>query len=192
MTQLLTRFYLVRHGETEENVAGILQGHLPGTLTARGRKQVAALRESLATAHFDAILSSDLKRAADTAEILNEGLHLPLTLTPLLRERDWGGLTGCPYKQARVDQFPADVESLEAMFERAGRFLSFAWDNYAGQRVLVVTHGLYARCIQAVHGGLTLRDVPRMENTEVRLVEMKNAPVLVDRGVEGPDVVSAN
>ena len=70
---------LVRHGETEENVAQIMQGHLPGHLTTRGKTQVAALREQLVQSgkSFDVLLASDLQRTLDTAAILNEAFQLP-------------------------------------------------------------------------------------------------------------------
>lgn len=81
----MTHLYLARHGETEENVAQILQGLMPGHLTARGREQAAELRDKLVAAHtaFDVMLTSDLQRALDTANIINGGLHLPLTPMPL-------------------------------------------------------------------------------------------------------------
>ena len=90
----MIELYLVRHGETEENVAGILQGHLPGRLTAAGVCQAEALRDALAGVTFDALVVSDLARTVATAEVLNGRRGLPVDLCPLLRERDWGSLTG--------------------------------------------------------------------------------------------------
>lgn len=175
----MTALYLARHGETEENVAGILQGHLPGHLTERGRRQAAALRDRLAAApvRFDAFLVSDLRRVTDTARIVNEALRLPLSPTPLLRERDWGSLTGKPVAQARgMAEFPEDVESVEEMFRRAHRFLIYIKERHAGQHVLALGHGLFNRCIQAALRGCAIRDVPRMQNAEVRRIDVGDFP----------------
>ena len=67
------RICFVRHGETKENLARILQGHLPGTLTENGTKQAVLLQKQLDMSTFDAIVSSDLKRVTDTVEILLDG-----------------------------------------------------------------------------------------------------------------------
>lgn len=190
--QPMTELYLVRHGETAENVAGILQGHLPGTLTPAGRAQAVALREQLAGCHFDVMLTSDLRRAADTARLLNATLGLPLVTLPLLRERDWGELTGCPVEEARGRKMPPSVETVKAMSARALNLLRLVAGQYEGRAVLAVTHGLFARCVQAVWSGTTIREVPRMANTEVRRLCIDNAPVRGDRGVAGADVVSAD
>lgn len=74
----------------------ILQGHLPGNLTEQGKEQVRKAAERLAEAgvEFKCIVSSDLKRAMDSAHIIAERLHLPITPMQELRERDWGIYTG--------------------------------------------------------------------------------------------------
>ena len=80
--------YLARHGQTEENMARIFQGHLPGRLTVEGISQAEVLRDSLKRIPLDAVVSSDLKRCMDTAEIVMEGRELPWETTSLLREID--------------------------------------------------------------------------------------------------------
>lgn len=59
--------YLARHGQTEENMTRIFQGHMPGTLTVEGIAQAEALRDTLRDISLDAVVSSDLKRCVDTA-----------------------------------------------------------------------------------------------------------------------------
>lgn len=164
----MTHLYLARHGETEENVAQILQGLMPGHLTARGREQAAELRDKLVAAHtaFDVMLTSDLQRALDTANIINGGLHLPLSPCPLLRERDWGSFTGTPITIARSSQMPDDAESVQAMFERAKRFINYIYKVYHNQSVLAIGHGLFNRTIQAAFAHCEIRDIPRMQNAE--------------------------
>lgn len=159
--------YLARHGETEENVARILQGHLPGHLTQQGLEQARRLRDSLQHIAFDALLCSDLQRCLDTAAIVNEPHRLPLRPTPLLRERDWGTHTGNPIRSISGGIDPS-AESVEALFARAERFLQMLRQQYEGKTVLVVGHGLFNRVIQGAFYGKSIREIPRMENAEVR------------------------
>jgi broad specificity phosphatase PhoE len=64
------RLILTRHGETEENKLGIVQGHMQGTLSKEGIHQAEKLAERLRKEKIDAIFSSDLKRAVDTSKII--------------------------------------------------------------------------------------------------------------------------
>ena len=90
----MTTLYLVRHGETVDNVNQIMQGQTQGRLTANGIVQAQQVRDQMASESFSAIIASDLKRSVDTATIIAEPHHLDVVQTPLLRERDWGGFTG--------------------------------------------------------------------------------------------------
>lgn len=167
-----TIMYLTRHGQTEENVSHILQGWMPGHLSTEGIKQVSSLRDRLKDVHFDALVCSDLKRCIDSANILNEQHHLPITTTPLLRERNWGSLTGKnilnEVVNLNVKEFPADVESEFHIYERALKFIRFIQQHFAGKQILAVGHGMIDRYIQAVWKGTTIREIPRMENAEIR------------------------
>lgn len=187
----MVTLYLARHGETEENTAHILQGLLPGTLTATGRAQAAALGDQLAHSgiRFDVLLSSDLKRAVDTAEIISHRLGMTVGLLPLLRERDWGKATGRRIGTVQLTPPPEGLESLEAMAGRAARFLTFLRQHYDGQCVLAVSHGLFARCIQAVWAGKAIQDIPKMQNAEVRQLLVGEVS---HSGISEADVVSAD
>lgn len=90
----MTTIYLARHGQTEENLMRIFQGHLPGTLTADGIEQAINLGKELKDTHIDCILSSDLKRVTDTVSYAMKDRNLPWEMTKLLREIDWGKWTG--------------------------------------------------------------------------------------------------
>ncbi len=188
----MTHLYLARHGETEENVAQILQGLMPGHLTARGREQAAELRDKLVAAHtaFDVMLTSDLQRALDTANIINGRLHLPFSPCPLLRERDWGSLTGTPITIARSSQMPDDAESVQAMFERAKRFITYIYKVYHNQSVLAIGHGLFNRTIQAAFANCEIRDIPRMQNAEVRHIAIDHLPAQWNSSTQ--DAISAD
>lgn len=169
---MTTTLYLARHGETEENVAQILQGHLPGHLTERGRNQAVQLRNTLVQSgvSFDALLTSDLQRTIDTTQIVNEAFHLQPMLCPLLRERDWGSLTGHTIAEAHQVSLPADAETVEQLFERARQFLEYVSQTFPNQHVLCIGHGLFCRCIIAANEGCLISDVPRMQNAEVRSI----------------------
>lgn len=166
--------YLVRHGQTEENAQNILQGHIPGHLSEEGIKQVKLLRDKLCTIHFDTLISSDLKRCADTAAILNEPHHLPILYDCHLRERDWGPFTGMDILKARklIDD---RAESMDSMAERATFFLEKICQEYENKRLLVVSHGLICRVIQACYYHVSYRDIPRMDNAECRQITI-NTP----------------
>lgn len=170
----MTTLYLTRHGETVDNVAQVLQGCTPGRLTEKGEQQAIELGRRLANEgiHFDALVSSDLARAVHTAQLINESLHLPLTLCPLLRERDFGSFTRVKIDYARSHPVPDDAESVEALFNRAHRFIQYIIDHYPDQTVLAVGHGLFDRCIQAALRGVAIGDIPHMANAEVRRLEL--------------------
>ena len=163
-----TTLFLVRHGETVDNANKIMQGQTQGQLNDEGVRQAQQLRERLAGTSIDAVVSSDLKRAVDTARIVAGPHGLEVVTTPLLRERDWGSFTGRYIPDLKDEVWPDDIETLDAMLARAGRFLSFIKAQYPGKTVLAVGHGIVNKAIQAVHYGKQMREVERMTNCEVR------------------------
>lgn len=174
----MTDLYLIRHGETQENVAQILQGHLPGQLTALGHQQAEAVGKQLAEQKFDALLCSNLQRTLDTAAIINKYLKPQLTITPcpLLRERDWGSSTGKVIAVAKAEGIASDAESVNEMYARALHFLTFVKQQYDNKKVIAVGHGLFNRIIQAVLLGCSKKEIPRMQNAEVRHLSIQSLP----------------
>ena len=168
----MTTVYLTRHGETVDNANQIMQGQTQGQLNETGIRQAEELRRELSRQSFDAIVSSDLHRAVQTAEILAEGRGLTVVTTPLMRERDWGGFTGRYIPDLKGEPRPADVESLDALLGRAGECLRFFREHYEGKIVLAVGHGIINKAIQAVFYGKQMREVERMTNCEVRLLNL--------------------
>ncbi len=90
----------------------------------------------------------------------------------MLRERDWGSFTGRYIPDLKDEAWPDDIETLDAMLERAGRFLSFIKTQYPGKTVLAVGHGIINKAIQAVFYGKQMPQVERMLNCEVRTLEL--------------------
>lgn len=166
--------YLTRHGQTEQNLARIFQGQMQGTLTEEGKRQAAELGERLADIHFDTLISSDLDRARKTVEIAFGNRNIPHMTTPLLREIDWGSWTGQPIPSIRL-QRPADAETDEMLYTRAGKFLEYLKTNFDGQTLLAVGHGMINRRIVACLENLSedqIKEVPVFSNCEYRIFQV--------------------
>ena len=168
----MTTLYLVRHGETKENVAKIMQGQRQGELTPTGIAQMEELAVSLSEIHFDSIISSDLQRAYDSAQILSHQWKQPVQTTPLLRERDWGDFTGRFIPDLKGLPMPDNVEKMEDLLNRAKSFLEWVKTNYQGKAILAVGHGIINKAIQAVHYGKQTREIPKMSNAEYRVLKL--------------------
>ncbi|MCF2580497.1 histidine phosphatase family protein [Bacteroides caecigallinarum] len=167
----MTTIYLARHGQTEENLMRIFQGHLPGTLTADGIEQARNLGKELEGITIDCILSSDLKRVIDTVNYAMANRHLPWEKTKLLREIDWGKWTGLKIDSVDKQNPPEDAETKEMLYERGKRIVEYIKEKYSGKNVLVVAHGLINRSIQAHILGVDINElynIPHMKNAEVR------------------------
>lgn len=152
----LTRICLVRHGETEWNVARRLQGQIDIKLNAVGLRQAEATADWLVQEPISAVYSSDLKRARTTAEHIARRLHLPLVLAPEVRERRYGVFEGLTYDEARAlhpeayarfeardpDYAFADGgESLTTFGARVSARLQEIVGRHPGEMVVIVTHG---------------------------------------------------
>src|SRR5579884_1391455 len=128
----MTDLLLVRHGETDWNAEGRLQGHTDRPLSDFGRRQAKELAERLSGERVDAIYASDLARARETAEIVGERLGLPVVIDPDLREKNWGsweGLTGD--ERAGVEY---EGETTEAHRDRVLRAIERIVERHPDQR----------------------------------------------------------
>jgi 2,3-bisphosphoglycerate-dependent phosphoglycerate mutase len=153
---MTARLCLIRHGETDWNVARRIQGHTDIPLNHTGLEQARLLAQSLADESFDAIYSSDLGRARQTAEATAHRLHQLVQLDPSLRERHYGDFQARTYDESRTlypeayarfearepgAAFPGGGESLEVFFARVRSTLNRIADAHPLGSVLVVTHG---------------------------------------------------
>lgn len=154
----MTRLIIWRHGNTDWNAADRVQGQSDVPLNELGREQAAAAAPLLAALRPDAIFSSDLRRAADTARALSALTGLPVRTDSRLRERyygHWQGLTIAevaeryPVEHARWragEPAPGcEIESLEDVGKRVGEALQAAAEAVPGGTVVVATHGGAAR-----------------------------------------------
>ena len=151
----MTRLVAVRHGETDWNREGRMQGWAPVPLNGTGREQATATGRWLAERYeFDRVLASDLLRTRETTDLLLEAVDAPATFEPAWRERDVGvyqGLT-CGDVESRFPEFglsetayktteavPEGGESLRTVEERVtDRFEDLRGGD---ETLLVVTHG---------------------------------------------------
>ena len=166
----MTILYLVRHGQTTDNVAQIMQGQRQGQLTPEGESQIGILADKLANVRFDAFVSSDLRRAIDSCSIIARRHDMEVLTTPLLRERDWGDFTGRFIPELKGLDFPDNVEKIDEMLHRAEEFLLWISDNYPYQTVLAMGHGIINKAIQAVYHHKPISSIPRMINAEYRIL----------------------
>lgn len=170
----ITRFCLVRHGETDWNGEKRIQGQIDIDLNAAGRVQARAVAAGLAGQGFAAAYSSDLRRAWHTAQIATTDLGLAVSPAPTLRERHFGLLQGVTsfeasvqhpelhrHHQARTPDYDYETgESLIAFAERVMVGLDDLAARHVGQSVLAFTHGGVLDIVYRAAQGKTL-DAPR-------------------------------
>ncbi|MCI6617403.1 MAG: histidine phosphatase family protein [Prevotella sp.] len=166
----MTTLYLVRHGETVDNVNQILQGQGQGELNENGIRQAEALREQLRDHHVDVFVASDLQRSIDTCRIIAAPHGLPVETTALLRERDWGDFTGMFIPDLQGLEWPPNVETLEQMQLRARNFLTYLKTAYRDRVIVAVGHGIINKAIQSVYYKKPMNEIPRMTNAEMRVL----------------------
>ncbi len=130
-------FLFLRHGETENNRLGLVAGASDVPLNATGQAQARAAAQRLAASGVDAIWSSPLQRARDTADCVAQVLGLPVLVVPELAERNWGELEGRPRELRQRGVTPPGGESLDDFSARTRRGLQ----QIAASRLpLIVAH----------------------------------------------------
>jgi broad specificity phosphatase PhoE len=158
----MTTLLLVRHGETDWNAEGKLQGHTDRPLNDYGRRQARALAKRLAGEEIEAVYASDLSRARETAEILGAQLGLPVAVDPDLREKNWGNWEGLTADERLRIEY--EGESSEDHRSRTLRAVERIVERHPAGRVVVVTHGGSLRRLQAAVAGVAS---PVIENCAV-------------------------
>jgi len=174
-----TRFCLIRHGETDWNRERRLQGHLDIPLNQQGMAQAERLANALLRQQlqFAALHVSELTRARQTAAAISQRLDLPLQTHRELKERHYGAFQGRTFDEAR-EHIPQvyrlhkerdlhfDLqggESLLAFQQRIMHCMQQLAEQYAGQQILVVSHGGVLEMVYRTASGKGLsgaRDFP--------------------------------
>ena len=160
----VTRLYLVRHGQSDGNAEGRFGGHGPTPLSALGMKQAEATAKLLAKEGVNAIYSSDLHRALQTAEPLSQATGIPIISTSAFRERNVGVLEGLTFDESK-QTFPKDYYALvnrnvhhvitdgESYRHLLRRSTTQLWEilrDHMGGRVAIFSH-TGAICFMTLH-----------------------------------------
>ena len=149
-----TRICIIRHGETDWNVEKRIQGHTDIPLNATGRAQALAMAFNAAHHRFNAIYSSDLARAVETARVLAQREDHEVKLLPQLRERHFGifqGLTAAQGAERHPEAYAHYVardldydfesgEPLRRFSERVSEAMDWLVRHHSGQTIAVVSH----------------------------------------------------
>ena len=141
--------YIVRHGQTEWNVLGKVQGKQDICLNEKGKEQALLTKKDLDNKEIDLIIVSPLKRALETAEIINKDRNLPMIIDERIKERDFGEFEGTNFVDFDTKDFwnyyrneeYKEAESIQEFFKRIYDFLDDIIVKYKDKNVLLVTHG---------------------------------------------------
>ena len=170
----MTEILLIRHGETDWNAEKRLQGHADIALNAQGERQAAAIGRALSEEPIDAIFSSDLQRAAQTAQAIAYSHGMTVHLEPALRERCYGAFEGLLYKDigerypdayaawrardldARYPTGLYKAETLREFSQRAVHTITSLAIAHPHKKIDVVTHAGVLECIHRAATGASL------------------------------------
>ncbi len=149
-----TRLFLIRHGQSAGNAEGRFGGHGPTPLSELGRQQAERTAETLAREGINAIYSSDLTRAIQTAQPLADRLKLPIHTSPAFRERHVGVLEGLTFDESK-EIYPRDYyalvnrnihhvisggESYRHLLRRITAKFHDVMRNHQGERIAIYSH----------------------------------------------------
>jgi 2,3-bisphosphoglycerate-dependent phosphoglycerate mutase/probable phosphoglycerate mutase len=172
----LRRLVLWRHGETDYNAAGRMQGHIDSALTEVGWNQARFAVPALARFEPDLVIASDLRRATDTATVFTEAMGVPLRIDKRLREThlgEWQGKTGAevdadwPGERGRWQVDPTWAPpGGESRIDVATRAAEVVWDlRDSAERwetVLLAAHGALITSLTAKLLGLPVEAWPQL------------------------------
>jgi broad specificity phosphatase PhoE len=191
----LVRLYIVRHGITDWNAAGRIQGHSQSHLTETGIKQAHAIGERLAGEPIDAVYASDLDRAMHTAQIIASHHQLAVTPEPRLREAFYGAWEGHTMDDLKtlypdtVSQWltepvhvsPTGGESLDQVATRVGALLEELRARPEGDHVVLVGHGGSVRALLclALHVPQGYSRRVRVDTASLSIVDLSPARAVV-------------
>ncbi|MHB8171001.1 MAG: alpha-ribazole phosphatase [Thermincolia bacterium] len=192
---MMTKIFLVRHGETDWNNQMRYQGHSDIPLSEKGLAQARALSTKLAGEEIHAFYASDLSRARETAEIVARPHGKTVITKPALRETKFGAWEGLKYTEIK-EKFPEvvekwamdpvatripDGESLQDVADRVMAGLEEILKNHPDERVVVAAHGGTIRVILASLLGMDLKQYWRLrqDNTALNIVDFYEEKAII-------------
>jgi broad specificity phosphatase PhoE len=180
------KLILVRHGETEWNATGRVQGEADIPLNRKGLEQARKVAARLKTEPVDIIYSSSMKRARQTTEAIAKFHKVPIRYSNLIRERKFGKLGGMPneeYRRIREKEGiefhlfrPPGGENYMDLQKRVKKFLAMIRKKHSSQTVVVVSHGGIIRTIITILTKRPLANVHEIEqhNAAVNIIELQH------------------
>jgi probable phosphoglycerate mutase len=175
-----TTILLIRHGETDWNREGRWQGWADPPLNETGRAQAVALAKRLASERVDAVYSSDLRRAFETAEPVAAAHGLPIVADRGLREIDvgsWSGLTHPEIAERFPDGGRPDGETPAQHSARVLETVSRIALDHPGERIAILAHGGCVRALQRHLGDDVSRHIDNCAVYEVQFRDDAFVPV---------------
>jgi uncharacterized phosphatase len=175
----VTTICIIRHGETDWNSLGKLQGQEDTELNDLGRNQAMQTARYFETEHWDIIVSSPLKRAYETAQIIASQLSIPdIYVVDEIKERSYGAASGL-LPEERRNRFPdgiiPDQENFEILRQRAMVGLNKIANKFPGKRIIVVSHGgLINSILYTISNGEFGSFKTRLKNASINKIELKN------------------
>ncbi len=184
------KFYVIRHGQTNWNKKGKKQGKTDIELNEEGIKQAKEARDILVDYPIDIIVSSPLKRARRTAEIINEKKSVPIILDKALEERGYGIFEGKTKEEISQDKIFCtdildnykinkqykDIETIQSLCDRIWTLLDNLKREYINKNILLVTHGGVTGAINGYFNGANDRGILEdlnLDNCEIRTFEIE-------------------
>lgn len=170
--------YVTRHGQTDWNLYGKVQGKADIELNSRGIEQAKETMAKLKGEAIDFIICSHLKRARQTAEILNSEKNIPIIFDERISERDFGEMEGMSKEDFDFQAFwnyeknmtYQEAENIREFFNRVFLFLEDIKKKYKDKNILLVTHGGVSIAINCYFKGIP-------ESGECLLLCIKNCEV---------------
>jgi uncharacterized phosphatase len=172
---------LLRHGQTDWNIDLRLQGSTDIPLNDTGRAQALQAASVLNREDWDVIIASPLSRAKDTADIVAKELGMNVVIVPELIERSFGVAEGLDHASWRkMYESHAVIEGLESLEDLRARtilLLDLIANDYAGKRVLAVSHGAFIRkVLTIISNGELPREGERLSNASLnKFIHSNNA-----------------
>jgi len=140
---------VARHGQTEWNLLKKVQGKADIDLNETGKNQAFLTAKNLEHEKIDLIISSPLKRALHTAQIINRERNIPIIIDERIAERNFGEFEGKSTSDFNYEEFWSykvnkkynEAENIKDFFDRTYKFLDEIKETYRNKKILIVTHG---------------------------------------------------
>ena len=172
------KIYIIRHGQTDWNKKGIIQGQKDIELNSVGIKQAKEKIKEFNNLNFDLIISSTLKRAMLTAKTISSEKETPIIYDDRLRERCFGDYEGknADFNEDYLYDIKTNIkenniESAKELYDRVSSLLNEIKEKYKKEKILLVTHGGTTRAIEAYFYGVNEKNVmppETIKNCEIR------------------------